>query len=132
MSIRALLALCALSLSIVACGRPEGLAGARDVDCVYRLLKSDPHVSSIEVFRRDSFRSAIEYTFHDAKGDRGEGLDFTTVGTRTSYAGPNDADQWMHLSLNRKCSLQSNVIDDLEPPPPPRSQWQQVEWPPKT
>ncbi len=122
-----------------ACGHPEIVAGARPaVVCVYGVLKSDPDVQSIQVFRVDNFRSAIEYTFHDERGKMTADILFSTIGSRTTYDLPlfheqtnRDAKLLRNLKINSKCAVTS-AFDDLEPTPKPRNAWQQVEWPPRS
>ena len=134
MSFRSVLLFGTLSLGAVsaaACSRPEIVPGEPAVTCVYDVLKADPEVQTIEVFRRDADRSAIEYSFRDKKGKRTEDIEFLTLGARTSYGGPDDLHQWLHLKLNTRCSLASNELDDMRPASPPRSAWRRVAWPPQ-
>lgn len=136
MSVRSLILLLVLSLSVstAACSRPS-IAGGTAVGCVYGVLKSDPDVQSIQVFRVDNFRSAIEYTFHDERGKMTADILFSTIGSKTTYDLPvfheetnRDAKLLRNLNINSKCAV-TGAFDDLEPTPKPRNAWQRVDWP---
>lgn len=127
MSIRWVLLVVALSLSALsaaACSRSETVAGAPAVRCVYGLLESDPDVESIEVFRIDAYRSAIEYTLHDKKGRVTTDVEFLAPGKRTTVSG---GDLLRDRLIYSRCRL-SPVLDDMQPAAPPRSAWQRVDW----
>lgn len=123
---------------ITACSQPRiATATVPAVECVYRLMRANPAIQSVDVYAVDRFRSAIEYNFRDKYGDLTADLVLTgwKPGISTFYmSGPKSARSSSregafisNLKLQR-CPL-NPAFDDLEPPPKPRNEWKRVSWP---
>lgn len=107
------------------------------VECVYRLMRSDPAIQSVDVYAVDRFRSAIEYRFRDKEGELTADLvltgwkpgrsTFYMPGSKSARSSFREGEFISKLNLQR-CPL-SPAFDDLEPPPKPRDEWRQVNWP---
>jgi hypothetical protein len=121
-------------------------ASVSTLNCIYNLLRSDESVHSTSVYSVDGFRSAVEFSFRDKKyGDIVADIVLSggRIGDQMTYNlgrfSTNSPDQltqdkalrsaeFVGKLLARSCSV-TPALDDVLPFPPPRAEWQQVEWP---
>ena len=123
---------------ITACSQPKiATATVPAVECVYRLMRADPAIQSVDVYAVDRFRSAIEYRFRDKYGDLTADLvltgwkpgrsTFYVSGSKSARSSSREGAFISNLKLQR-CPL-SPAFDDLEPPPKSRNDWKRANWP---
>jgi hypothetical protein len=107
-------------------------------NCIRNVLRSDPSVDAISLYRIDGRRSAVEFTFHDDYGSHVGDLEllgtFNNVGFAELTSGTVDAqstsafDLVSRLDIAQKCSMMG-TFDNLFVPLKPRAKWQRLEWP---
>ena len=125
---------------ITACAQPKIATDTIPaVECVYRLMKSDPAIQTVNVYAVDKFRSAIEYSFRYKDGEHTADLVFSGWGhgrsrfymsaTRESpQTSSREYEILSNLNLPYKCPAVP-AFDNAEPTPKPRDDWQRVTWP---
>jgi len=108
------------------------------IKCIYSILKSNGAVRSVDTYALDGFRSAIEFTFTDVKGEQST-TDILLSGvlkdgsTLYGYGSPDRQSEQRELenqqflssiaeTLVSECHLLP-AFDNLFPQPPPRQKW---------
>jgi hypothetical protein len=109
--------------------------------CIYRLLKSDAEIQSVEAYRVDGFRFALEYVFKDKDGrlvtsdivlsgvsDNNNAYEVSIPDNKPDYMGWESVEflSKRFPQLDTTCRV-SSAFDNLIPYPKPRAEWVRVD-----
>jgi hypothetical protein len=106
------------------------------LECIYHLLKSKAEVQSVEVYARDDWRFAFEYTTRDTRGQVlisdlmlfGNSWNMQPQHGESTETGFKELDFLTKSfpDMDSKCHV-SPAGDYLLPGPKPRAEWRQIE-----